>query len=1029
MGKIRNIALFAALAAVLHGTAAGAAPRSLPTVGEWDGVTQSAHLETPYEDQVQSNVPFGIISYFNEPWRSYMDTWSAAQYEGYAGAVWNIQARYADAVGQILKESGIRTVRFEIGWGYLGWDDHIGPSSRSQFKPLFDMCRKYGIRPLILLNAHHGVPCPVRDVPVTLVVDAKKGDTTLSLAPGSKLREGYTGPMDHEYIAAFPLITRLDANGTAHLSAPLGEDLKAGKLSLKELKYQPFQGALLADGTPVPACAETYDGWLKYVAEVTSFAKESLGTTGAPNAGFDLEVWNELTFGSNFLDIGKYYEAKPKYVTSKNKWGYVYKKHRAPDPGFRPDATADFDAGDCYTILPMTIDTIADHRSDYPGLKVISGFANQWPWDSGSALWPNQAGFSRHYYTGAWDEISPKHARDVAVRPTQWRGVTNALGKFEGELDHRDWHTVKPGTVFIPTVTVGFPELGHSGFHSESLSRDVLPDSRYVFFPGHGRYTHNGDFHTAELWETETNYSRQKFFEQLIFKDGTIDKADPKAIALDEHIAAKCMLRQYVFHNHKGLKRLYLYCLGPNQYNFGMLPKRFLAALDETNGALTPAVRSTLPEGFAGLAWLAAHMDAGEKIDAPRPLKVTDVVEYKPRLVMAGDSTPAHPDRWNRDWFTFLPYQLSPNRYLIPYYVQTTDMSHVWNSSKGPLDFARWDMPEQEYDVTIENIRGIGAKVSCLDPLTMATVPASIASATPRSITVHLNATDYPRFLTVTESKPGPQIVAPKVELTTESHVRVSWQTNLPATLSVEYGADWVNRSTHDVVLKPGTTSFTIPETIKGVVAVRIKAEANGLTDVWPRWDEDPAGQIVVPGGEIKPTSVAAPPAATKAPEEWKPIVSLALGEAPKLTGKFQDTGGRWSMGLPDGAATSQLADGLQGSFARSKDIVDMRARWVAGGAATASSQLPFASSIDDASSTSVSLPSGVHGTLYEYRLTAAAHPGVANLGQMYLLLPVGASAKDLLVVSFSGSADAMANCRNTLLAIAASITLADPPR
>ena len=80
-----------------------AAP-SLPPAGEWDGVTPSAHLETPYEDQAQSNVPFGIVSYYMQPWRSYMDTWPASQYTGCPGANFNVDPKYADALGQILSD-------------------------------------------------------------------------------------------------------------------------------------------------------------------------------------------------------------------------------------------------------------------------------------------------------------------------------------------------------------------------------------------------------------------------------------------------------------------------------------------------------------------------------------------------------------------------------------------------------------------------------------------------------------------------------------------------------------------------------------------------------------------------------------------------------------------------------------------------------------------------------------------------------------------------------------------------------------
>jgi hypothetical protein len=337
----------------------------------------------------------------------------------------------------------------------------------------------------------------------------------------------------------------------------------------------------------------------------------------------------------------------------------------------------------------------------------------------------------------------------------------------------------------------------------------------------------------------------------VIFKDGSIKRDDPRALALDEHLNAKYMLRQYIFHISKGLRRIYLFALSADPYSLGMLPARFYNALDQSNNVLTSTVRSTLPEGFAGLAWLAGNMDGGAKIDAPRPLRVSDVVECKPRLVWAGDGTGAHPDRWNRDWFTFLPYQLTSNEFLIPYYVQTIDQGQVWDKSKHLLDPGRWDMPAQDYDVTIANIRGTSAAVSVFDPITLTSVPVSVVRSTTSTLTVRLSTVDYPRFLTVTEAHAGPQILDPRVELTPNMHVRVSWKTNMPTSVSITYGADWENRSSQQADMAQGATSYTIPAPIKGVVAVRIKASANGLSDVWPRWDEDPHGQIVVPGGVV----------------------------------------------------------------------------------------------------------------------------------------------------------------------------------
>ncbi|HEX2948729.1 MAG TPA: hypothetical protein VHV83_04040, partial [Armatimonadota bacterium] len=95
------------------------------SIGEWDGVTASAKLAGPYEDPRQANVPFGIISYYNQPWRSYMDTWPASKYLEVPGLNWNAKPQYAEALCQVLEEAGIKTVRYEIGWGSLNWNDQL----------------------------------------------------------------------------------------------------------------------------------------------------------------------------------------------------------------------------------------------------------------------------------------------------------------------------------------------------------------------------------------------------------------------------------------------------------------------------------------------------------------------------------------------------------------------------------------------------------------------------------------------------------------------------------------------------------------------------------------------------------------------------------------------------------------------------------------------------------------------------------------------------------------------------------------
>ena len=179
------------------------AEENLPVPGAWDGVTQKAKLDRPYEDPRQALIPFGINSYFSHPWRSYMDTHPATQFLGSMAFCYNSDLKYLEPILQFMSEAGIRKVRTEMGWGNLDWDDRMTGENRTKALEFLRLAKKYNIRPLLLLNAHHSAPGPVREVSVSLVADAKKGDRSFKVRPDdvSKIRLGYTGPMNtDEYL-------------------------------------------------------------------------------------------------------------------------------------------------------------------------------------------------------------------------------------------------------------------------------------------------------------------------------------------------------------------------------------------------------------------------------------------------------------------------------------------------------------------------------------------------------------------------------------------------------------------------------------------------------------------------------------------------------------------------------------------------------------------------------------------------------------------------------------------------------------
>ena len=179
---------------------------------------------------------------------------------------------------------------------------------------------------------------------------------------------------------------------------------------------------------------------MKYVAAIGATARGALGTTGQPNAGFDVEVWNEMSFGSNFLDINNYYDQKFTFSQP-----FTYQKTRATT-GLRPGAPTTFTCQGVESILPMTADYFGNPANGFPGVKVINGFSNQVPWDSGSSLWPGVTGFSRHFYTGGWTDCSP-----ATPLYYNYKATVNAVGGIDGQQVGGDWQSIMPGTAFTPT--------------------------------------------------------------------------------------------------------------------------------------------------------------------------------------------------------------------------------------------------------------------------------------------------------------------------------------------------------------------------------------------------------------------------------------------------------------------------------------------------------------------------------------------------------------------------------------------------
>ncbi len=795
------------------------------TAGHWDGKTLSAALSGPYEDKTQAEIPFGRRSFYMAPWRAYMDTWTPERLLESIGINFNVEPIEAEATAQALATAGIRSARVEIGWGNLQFTDptQLDEAAGKRLTTILSALKKHAIRPLILLNANSGGPCPLLTKRYNLARAAAKGETSIRLSMTSGLLPFYSGLRGQSYQIAYPLITSVDtSSGKCTLSAPLTKPIPAGDIEVVTLKYQPFSGRTFQDGAFNPASDETISGWKSYVAAVCQFAKSILFDPTAGDAGFDIEVWNEYTFGSEFLDAGNYYSPHLKYRedTSYSQNGRTTKGVEA--------------------ILPITIDYIRDSNNELPGISIISGFSNQRPWDNGAEMWSGQSGFSRHYYT----DITLKPL-SKATDPMPGNAPLSALGQPDGKPDNRDWNTAVPDSYFVPTVNISMPEMWHYGFKTEFVTRDLQP------FPGlmknHFRFAASDVAGPAQVWLSEYNTWRRPWLESVMKETG-VSETDPRLIALSQATGARALLRSLVFQSHKGIRTIDYFAAKDDDLSFAVLPRYFFETVKADGGVLTPKASQRSGAQMAVLSrlvkTLTTHPSDERRVTITRPIGVSELIEHKPRLVFKGDGTLAHPDRFNRDDFAILPFQMTEERWAVGYYVVTHNMVQSWDSTKKLLDPSRYTMPDQEFTVTLTNLCGTGAQVSAYDPLTDRTTAAVIERATLKSITVRVTATDTPRFLVIREAHPGVLIAAPRFQRLPRNMVALQFATNVPASASVSWGHIPERNSAKTVSVSSRENYRVIIPLTAEKQGVHVSITYKGLTAVWPRWDYDFAGRL-----------------------------------------------------------------------------------------------------------------------------------------------------------------------------------------
>ncbi len=662
------------------------------TCGRDAPISSSAALHKPgrppTDPMQQTELAFGMRSHWLQPWRAYSDTLPVSSLLDAVGINLNVTPEQLKATARLLATDGIRRVRVEVPWGAMSFQRPDQLQDPQTVSREFQVLRDYHLRPLVLLNANSGAPGPLSSSSLRVVAPAPAQARTINLDPSSarQVIPGKTG-LDQIGAPRSPdvLITQVASDGRATLAEPLPRPLAAGDYMSTTLRYAPFAPPLLPDGSANPQFEATLTGWLSYVKAVTRSVRSALG-----NDDFDVEIWNELSFGSDFLNAATY---------------------ENPPPAARGDVTA--------ALLARTTAWLRDPAHGVSHVGIGDGFSNQTPFVAGSTVPKGVTALDKHPYSGL--------ARFPAAQSRNTQQAIDAQGQ--------------PAGGFVPNYVAFFPEYYLNALQTEHLVRDLSPVSSTVSGVVHGRSAHPPGGSAPTMWITEFN------------EDPTgADASDPTSTGHNvgglsqadiHHLQAKTVLRTLVSYVNKGVTAVDFYAAeGPR---FGLVSDRFFAATASAKGAYPGGTLAG--ETMDSISRMTGALQGFGPIDHPRSVRLDSVEDPGNRTQFAGDGTPRHPALYDRDVLGFFPFQLDDHAWVAPVYVMTRDIATLYRRDLPPADETRFDLPNEPFRITIAGVDGVHARVSLYDPLSGEFAPVRVAGRQASKVVVDIDATDSPRML------------------------------------------------------------------------------------------------------------------------------------------------------------------------------------------------------------------------------------------------------------------------------------------
>jgi hypothetical protein len=743
-------------------------------------------VSDPIDPRFLTDVTFGTRSFWVQPWRAYLDTWPSSRLLEAVGINFNVAPPEAEDTAQLLQDSGFKLARIGIDWSALSYSDPTAfiPERLANIVTRLTALHRHGLRPLILLDAYSGSPTPEKHVTLetTAVAAAGAQTVTLSTASAAEVVPGRTGFNDLTFGGSPDILISSVSGDVATLSRPLRSALPAGAHAGTTLLYAPFTAPKLANGEPNPAFQATLAGWLNYVAQV---CKEAASVVGPE--GYDLEVWNELSFSSQFLNAENYYSPAGEEHTeaaynlgsenglesstsseagSNAEAGTGPETEQGTEAENGPETEGELESEPVSgegsgaalraltagrsevprkrtvnkeirkALLAATVAQVRNPASGVPaGVGITDGFASQTPFPSGAEAPLGLTALSKHPYVTVKSFPAEYHERHIAPLDALGARDTSSRESF--------------APLFTPAYQSLLPEYTLTATSTESLIRDVAPITTNIYHFPHGRNVGPAGGQPLQKWVTEYNLGIGKA--KVMGPDEVTPQTGPSATlttADKAHFRAKVVLRSLVSMVAKGISREYFFAAAPG--NLSLIDEGFFTAAEAEPGVYPgDALGGETMTGLHNM--LTRFQGPGPTGGNAQQLTLLSIAQNGNHAQFTGDGTSAHPSLYDRDVLAVFPFQTSPTSYVIPVYVMTRDLLTLYEPNAPGNDIDRFDLPDETFHITLGNLPETATPptVTSYDPLRNENTTARLTSRNGDQATFELTATDYPRLLTL----------------------------------------------------------------------------------------------------------------------------------------------------------------------------------------------------------------------------------------------------------------------------------------